>query len=331
MDDLDPEFFETMVEAVGVGVAIYGADGEYRYVNDAYADLLRVDREELVGTPVWSVARDLEGDRFEGYWDSFDDGETRTAETEHRYGGRTVPVSTVTTRQRIDGVPYNFGTVRDISERRARERELERQNDRLDSFAGVVAHDLRNPLNVAQGYLELLQDDVDREEADLVGSALERMETLIDDLLTLAREGDSISETEPVSLRAAANTAWENTRAPGATMTVADDATLAADPPRLQQLFENLFGNAVEHGGSEVTVTVGTCSGGFYVADDGPGIPEDERAEVFSPGYSTDDGGTGFGLSIVREIVQAHGWVVAATDSEDGGARFEVTGVDTIE
>jgi len=341
MDDLDPAVLETMVETVGVGVAIYGADGTYRYVNGAYASLLGVDREELVGTQVWEVAVDLEADRFDGYWDSFADGETRTAETDHRYGGRSVPVATVTTRQRIEGTPYNFGTVRDITERKARERELRRQNERLDSFASVVAHDLRNPLNVAMAQLELLQGDIDREEVDTLESTLDRMEAMIDDLLTFAREGDSLSETEPVSLREAATGAWDVVRAPGADLTIADDATLAADGARLQQLFENLFANAVDHGSEDVAVRVGTLPGGFYVADDGPGIPGDERASVFEPGYTTADAGTGLGLPIVQEVAEAHGWSVRVTDAEwpgetsgdgsetetGGGARFEVTGV----
>jgi PAS domain S-box-containing protein len=346
MDELEPEFFETMVEAVGVGVAIYGADGRYRYVNGAYADLLDTDRAALVDTPVWAVAVDVDPDRFDGYWDSFEDGETRTAETEHQHGGLTVPVATVTTRHRIDDTPYNFGTVEDISERKAREREARRQNERLDSFAGVVAHDLRNPLNVAQNYLELLGDDVDREETALIESALGRMETLIDDLLTLAREGESISETEAVSLREAATGAWESTRTPGADLTVDGDVRLAADGARLQQLFENLFGNAVEHGptnsrpepddalehaGEAVAVRVGPLTDGFYVADNGPGIPEERHEDIFDPGHSADDDGTGFGLAIVREIVEAHGWDIGVTDAEGGGARFEVTGVSRAE
>ncbi|MEF8907745.1 MAG: HAMP domain-containing sensor histidine kinase [Haloarculaceae archaeon] len=204
---------------------------------------------------------------------------------------------------------------------------MRRQNERLDSFAGVVAHDLRNPLNVAQGYLELIQDDVDREELALVESALGRMETLIDDLLTLAQEGESISETESVSLREAAAAAWESTRTPDADLTVDGDVTLAADEARLQQLLENLFGNAVDHACEAVSIRVGPLADGFSVADDGPGIPEERREDIFAPGHSTTDDGTGFGLAIVREIAEAHGWDVRVTGAEGGGARFEVTGV----
>jgi signal transduction histidine kinase len=72
------------------------------------------------------------------------------------------------------------------------------------------------------------------------------------------------------------------------------------------------------------------CDGlrGFYVADDGTGVPEADRDDVFDSGYSTTQAGTGFGLAIVAEIAEAHGWDIALTESEDGGARFEVTGVD---
>ena len=92
-------------------------------------------------------------------------------------------------------------------------------------------------------------------------------------------------------------------------------------------MVENLVRNAVEHGGDTVTVTVGDLPGGFYVEDDGPGIPEDERRDVFESGYTTSSGGTGFGLAIVSEIADAHGWSVRVTEGSEGGARVEFTGV----
>ena len=102
-----------------------------------------------------------------------------------------------------------------------------------------------------------------------------------------------------------------------------------ADERRLQRLFENLYRNAVEHGGEDVTVTVGDIDGeGFFVADDGPGIPPDERDRVFQSGYSGDEDGTGFGLAIVERIVEAHGWAIHVTESDTGGARFEITGLE---
>jgi signal transduction histidine kinase len=77
-----------------------------------------------------------------------------------------------------------------------------------------------------------------------------------------------------------------------------------------------------------VTVTVGELDDGFFIGDDGPGIPEDERERIFDAGYSTREDGTGFGLSIVRRIVEAHDWEIRVTDGAEGGTRFEVTAVE---
>ena len=218
----------------------------------------------------------------------------------------------------------------DITERERDRRELERQNERLDQFASVVSHDLRNPLQVLRGALDGARETGDFVHLDRGEQAIERMEVLIDDVLSLARQGQPIEETEPVSLAAMADSCWEVVDAPDATVVVADDCQFRADPSRLRQLLENLYRNAVEHGGDEVTVTVGRLSDGdgFYVADDGPGIPADRRDDVFESGYSTADDGTGFGLAIVGEIVDAHGWEIAVTESETGGARFEISGVE---
>jgi len=100
-----------------------------------------------------------------------------------------------------------------------------------------------------------------------------------------------------------------------------------ADTDRLEQLLENLFRNAVDHNRPDVTVRIGALEDetGFYVEDNGTGIPENEREQVFELGHSTDSNGTGFGLAIVAEIAAAHDWSITATESGNGGARFEVT------
>ena len=330
--DLETELLVEMVESVGVGVAIYGDDGRYRYVNEAYAAMLGTDRGSLTGAAIWEIVPEFDPGRFDGYWDSYGDGETRVAETEHVAGGTAIPVSTLTTRRRIGGESYNFGTIRDITDRKRREQELKAKNERLEAFAGIVSHDLRNPLSVAKGYLELLRSDIDRDELELVESALERMDILIEDLLTLAQEGRSVSDSERVSLSDVAADAWRQIETADASLETDPGTTVLADRNRLQQLLENLFRNAIEHTAGPVTLRVGPLSEetGFYVADDGPGIPEPERQRVFEPTYSTDEDGTGFGLAIVNEIASAHGWSVAVVDADGGGAHFEFVGTDSM-
>ncbi|ELZ41966.1 multi-sensor signal transduction histidine kinase [Halorubrum californiense DSM 19288] len=211
------------------------------------------------------------------------------------------------------------------------ERELKRQNERLEEFASIVSHDLRNPLNVAEGHLELSRAERDDEHLDAVARAHERIGALVDDLLELAREGADAADSEPVDIADLVAECWGNVDTAAATFDVDAESTVRADRSRLAQLLENLIRNSVEHGGDDVTVTVGDVDDGFYVADDGPGIPDDEHDRVFDSGYSTHEDGTGFGLAIVREIAEAHDCAVRLTESETGGARFEITGFERVD
>jgi len=229
---------------------------------------------------------------------------------------------------------------------RRRERELEAKNERLERFASVVSHDLRNPLNVAFGYLDLARERDDPAGAlDRAEDALARMDQLVDDLLLLARQGEATGDTAAVDLAATAADAWANVAAADATLSIEAEGTVEADGPRLKQVFENLFRNAVEHGSAAsrtpdaaddgpadaadrgddpVSITVGTVPGGFYVEDDGVGIPGGAKPDVFEYGYTTHDDGTGFGLAIVAGIVESHGWELSVDDGDRGGVRFEI-------
>jgi signal transduction histidine kinase len=236
----------------------------------------------------------------------------------------------------------------DVTEQERYRRQLEAQNNRLEQFTGMVSHDLRNPLTVAKGHSEIMGDLLSTPETDdgydslsddsldtlsnsaqTLSTTLDRMERLINDLLVLARQGQKIDNREAVSMRAVAENCWEMVENENAALVVDDTFDFAADPDRLQQLFENLFRNAVEHAGDDVTIRVGALDGdGFYIEDDGPGIPEDKREKVFDSGFTTNRDGTGFGLAIVMEIVEAHGWQISVTEGDTGGARFEVTNVE---
>lgn len=210
------------------------------------------------------------------------------------------------------------GVTADVTEREQHRRQLQRKNDRLERFASVLSHDLRNPLAIAEGRVAELEGDPRAKED--VTWALERMEELITDVLELARQGAVVDDPESISLAVPAREAWATVEGGGA-LELGDLPTVSGDHERLRACFENLFRNAVEHGGQDVTVRVESHPEGVTVTDDGPGISEDEREKIFEHGYSTGEDGTGFGLSIVREIVEAHGWEIRALEHEDG-ARF---------
>ena len=211
---------------------------------------------------------------------------------------------------------------------RIRNEALRQKNEQLEEFAGILTHDLRNPLNVASGYVELLQDDYEDDRLDKIETSHERIHQIIQQTLTLARSGHVVEDPQPVPLTDLVNQCWQNVPTEDATLTTDAIGSIVADPNRVQQLFENLFRNAIEHGGSDVTVRIGMLSDGFYVEDDGPGIPEEDRETILQSGYTTNEKGSGFGLAIVRQIAEAHRWKITITDGTDGGARFEFTRVE---
>jgi len=221
----------------------------------------------------------------------------------------------------------------DRSEEREHIEGLERRTKQLEAFASVVSHDLRNPLNVAIGNIGMAKSrEDDADQLETAEESLERMERLIEEVLTLARQGKDVDEFERVELEEVVQLAWGSLDEMWAEVEYDDLPAVTADSERLRRLFENLFRNAIEHGGDDATIHVGMLGDdeGFYVEDDGPGIPEHKRDEIFEAGYTTGDDGTGLGLAIVQSIAEAHGWEISATEGANGGARFEIRGVQTL-
>lgn len=223
--------------------------------------------------------------------------------------------------------------VHDVTELVQRERDLKGQIEKLDQFAGIVSHDLRNPLNVARGYVQQTRATGDLSHLGKTEEAMERMETIIGEALTLAREGEDVTEPETVSLESVATDAWTSVETDGARFQT-ENAQLRADGDRFQRLLENLFRNSIEHGvddeDHEVTVRVterGPDRLTISIADNGVGIPDDDLDQVFEGGFTTNSDGTGLGVAIVEQIASAHGWEVEATHSDSGGACFNLHNV----
>lgn len=232
------------------------------------------------------------------------------------------------------GALVNFVYAYQYVRLKTRTRRYERQTEQLNGVIAQATHDLRNPLNVAAGYTDLLSEKVDDESrTEPLKGALERIETLVDELLILAHSKNARDTRETVRLEQLSDACWDLVETVDARLEIDGDLEFEADPDRLRHLFENLFRNAVEHTGGESTIRVGPLESGtgFYVADDGPGIPEDERERIFEPGYTTAEEGTGFGVTIVSEIAVDHGWEVSITESWNGGARFEFDSVETAD
>ena len=336
LGDVVPVARDTVVDNITDGVIVLDNDDRVVDINPRGRELVGApDVEICVGKPAAVALADPLPDQYGGETNVSDE---ITVETRQKTRHLAVDVSPL--KDRRGKTIGRLFLVRDVTERRRNRRELERQNEQLDRFASVVSHDLRNPLNVADGYIQILKDRYDDSELTEVEHSHDRMARIIEDVLTLTRQGQAIDKTEEVALADLAHEAWNYVDTTDATLAVdvPDDHTVQADPSRLVQAFENLYRNAIDHVGEDVGVTVGVLSAaetaadrryldgpaGFYVEDDGPGIPADERDEVLEAGYTTSSDGTGLGLDIVKSIVEAHGWTLSVGEGSAGGARFVV-------
>ena len=237
---------------------------------------------------------------------------------------------------------------REYAQLEQRFHRIAERNRELSQFARTVSHDLNSPLSVIYGRIELSLAEPSKADVHLQAAqnAAERVDSLITDHLQSVETTDD-EGTERVSIQTVAIQAWRIVDPSMARLQIEPQLDkVEANAIRLQQLFENLIRNAIEHGSEEsvglgshaetdphavfddetesVTVTIKPTPTGFAVCDDGPGIPADERSAVFESGYTTTDSGSGLGLHIVAEIVRSHDWEISVGESGSGGARFEV-------
>lgn len=322
-----------------VGTFVLDSDFSVVWLNDGIEEYFGVDRAAVLGRDKRQLINDrlkhifAEPERFANtVCATYDDNTYVEQFTCHVVGDDTRAERWLEhSSYPIPDGPYAGGRIEhyvDITDHRETQQQLEAQNERLAEFASIASHDLRNPLHVMGSSLELAAETGEPEHFERAERAVDRMEQLIDDLLVLAKQGEAIDERETVELAAVARHCWDTLSTETATLQIETSRTLTADRSRLIQLLENLFSNSITHGGAAVELTVGTCGGGFFVADNGPGVPPDDRENIFERGYTTTREGTGLGLYIVNEIAAAHGWAVTLADSAENGARIEITGVD---
>lgn len=315
-----------------------GVEFRFKRLNSYYEAATGLTTEDVQGkTPREAYGADLGAELEANYRRCVEAGEPISYREELSLPAGTKTWQTKLAPVIVDGeVTRIVGIARDVTAQVRREETLRRKNERLDEFAGIVAHDLRNPLNAAQLNLTLakrLLEEAHRESIHLekAQGALARMENIIFDLLVLARRREDVESSESVSVAEVAGQCWDMVESGEASLVVDTECTIKGDPDRLQHVCENLFRNAVEHGGDDVTIRIGRAGNDIlYVEDSGPGIPPGRRKSVFEPGRTSQDEGTGYGLAIVERIAEAHGWTVHLTEAEGGGTRFEFGGVEIL-
>lgn len=325
---------ETILKRAGDAMAIAQEDA-FVYANEPALDLFGAEDcqtlcEKCPLDLVSPEMRDLASDTFT----AIQGGETLVARLEQeivRIDGQTTPteltVAGIDWRQK----PSLLLLYRDLSEQTPRARIRDRHSTHLEALAEIISHDLQNPLIAAQGRLALAREECESEHLEALGAVLDRMDSVLDSTVTLARLDGTSMDREAIPLTAVITSSWRREQTADATLAVADELTIRGDMTHVAHLFEQLFQNAVDHAGDDVTVRVGRLGEhGFYVEDDGPGIPEAERDQVMDSRHTAAITGTGLGLAIVTQIATLHGWEVAITAKTDGGTRIEFTNVEVV-
>ncbi len=324
-------WYSTILEHSSDYVMIVGGNGDIKYVTPPIERVMGYSPAEIIGEDSFDFAHpdDLEQAMVALSEIISDPSIEKTVEFRAQHNDGSWRWLEVRGRNLLDDPVINgvMVNVRDITERKEREQALERQSDRLEELTSFLSHDLRNQLNVLDGRLDLAQSEATNDFLEAASDTIDRIHEMVNNFAELSKKGRIPTEAKPLQLSVVTEAAWNPIMPDEATLHIGEDTTITADEERLRSVLENLFQNAKEHVGRDVSVTVGALedASGFYVEDDGPSIPASEREDVFSPGFSPGNTGTGFGLAIVKQVAGAHGWEVTITDGEQGGARFEFT------
>ncbi len=301
-------------------------------VNNAGVEILGYDKNEIIGMNQRELHPTDENEQYEKIFEKhikyesatfsrLPDGSNIYLETKN---DEKIPVEINAQIVNLKDRQIIIGIFRDISKRVEYESELKEKINRLEEFSNIVSHDLRNPLNIVKTHIEFLENKYSQDkDIRKIRHATERTEEIINNLLMLVKE-NSISEIEKIDIQKIAKECWKNIITENAELQ-AENIEIMADREKLKNLFENFFRNSIEHGGDNIDIYIGELENGFYIEDDGPGISEEKRENVFKKGYSTSREGTGLGLSIVKKIVDSHGWDINIEDGKTlDGVRFEI-------
>lgn len=351
--------FEALTENSSFTVISIDGTSTVQYANETVEDIFGYEPDELVGEPVTKLMpegmRPKHREAVEHYLETGDrhlDWGWLELPGRHK-SGLEIQLGLSFGDTVVNGDHLFTGVIRDITEQKERQRELERRreeltelvdelersNAELEEFAYVVSHDLKEPLRMVTSYLELLerryQDNLDEDANEFIEFAIDgadRMRRMIDDLLAYSRVGRNEVDREPVDCGAIVDDVLASLPdTENVTVTTENLPTVAGTRTHLIKLFQNLISNAIKYNDSEsVTIQISaTRRDGWWriaVADNGPGIPPAYQDTIFNLFTSVGtDGGTGVGLSICRKVVEQHGGSIWVESEPGEGTTFFFT------
>lgn len=351
--------FEALTKNSSVAVISIDGDSTVRFANDTVEEIFGYDPETLIDSSLTKVMPDRLVSKHRSAFERYQQEGNRTLDWdwielpgEHR-DGHEIDLGLSFGETMVNGDHLFTAVIRDITEQKERQRELEdrreelndlvaeleRSNEELEQFAYAVSHDMKEPLRMISSYLDLLErryaGELDEEATDFIEFAVDgadRMQRMIDEILEFSRVNLDESDHEPVDCEAVLEEVLEmlGVEEADATVTVESLPTVWGNRTQVRKLFQNLLANAINHSDGHVSVEVRATRGDemwrFEVADTGPGIPKQRQKHIFDLFTSVGaSGGSGVGLALCRKVVQHHGGEITVDSTLGEGTTFAFT------
>lgn len=344
-------FLQAILDTTVDGIVTIDTRGHIQSFNPAAEKIFRYKASEVLGRNVSMLMPEPYRNRHDGYLKAYlETGRKNIIGSGRevvglRSDGTTFPLYLAVSETRAGNEVFFSGILRDISVQKAYEARLVEANAELEAFAHTLSHDLRSLLTPIIGYADLMlrgmeasMDDIVRDSLQVIETQGERMVSLIDDLLALARAGHLEAPETPTDLDEQACECAQEVRhlhqLPESAIDIrASGIKVAIHPALIRQIYLNLLVNAAHHGGPQGLPIIVRAEKKhdrvlIRVADHGPGVPEDERERIFETFFRGRHGktrqGTGIGLATVRKIAMKSGGTAWVEQTPGGGATFVV-------
>ncbi|MFW5900299.1 MAG: PAS domain S-box protein [Halodesulfurarchaeum sp.] len=339
--ELELQQFREAVEQTGHVVYITDPQGTIEYVNPAFESVTGYERDDALGeTPQLLLPGTSDGDGSQDFWTSIQSKDTIETEVinERTDGKELVVWQTISPILDEHGDIRKYVTVaQDVTELKEYEGQLERQRDNLEVLNQVVRHDIRNELQLVQAYVESALT-AEEQRAETLETALMAARDAVE-ITETARDVTEVllqptAELVPKALRPVISDRLADIETRYDHVEVTVDGTIPAvevlADDMLGAVFRNLLSNAVQHNDTDrPEILVSATRDGDHaivtITDNGPGIPEAHREEIFGKGATgLDSEGTGLGLYLVETLLDRYGGSVTIEDRDSAGARFVV-------
>jgi PAS domain S-box-containing protein len=321
------------IENMNEGYLLVDTDGKIIDVNRSAGSLLGVETP-LAGTPISDLLATGGGQLLR-------EAET-TAPFETHIEGRTEPrtleISSANFTSKAGQTLGTLLVIRDITARKKAQQQLEEQRDNLDILNQVLRHDIRNDLQLVTGYGDLLTDHVDEAGTEHLDTLRESANHAVEltktarDMADVMLSREDAQQQNRVNLRSALERELDKIEAEYPDARVIVEGSLPSVQIQANQMldsvFRNLLSNAIQHNDKqrpEVSVSATTHDRRVVVriADNGPGVPDDQKEDIFGRGEKgLDSSGTGLGLYLVQRLITHYGGEVRVEDNDPEGAVF---------